>query len=347
MQSVMGLPANPSSVHQFGRAARLGVEAARESVAALAGCRTADVVFTSGGTEANNIVLDQYDHVITSVIEHDSIRQVAGVSQIITVDRHGVIELDSVAAALAAIDDAARPRTLISVMAANNETGVLQPIDKIAAMAAEVNVAVHSDMVQIYGKRHLDFTQSQISYASISAHKIGGPTGVGAVLVRPGSRLTSLLRGGGQEQGRRAGTENLIGIAGFGAAAADAFADIGHYVTMSQWRDDFEAQMIETLTGVQIFGVDAARLGNTSCIAVAGKSAETMVMAFDIADVAVSAGAACSSGKVKASHVLQAMGAGGKAGEAIRISGGWKTGKQDFEKLADVFRRLYKQSAKE
>jgi cysteine desulfurase len=164
------------------------------------------------------------------------------------------------------------------------------------------------------------------------------------LIVRPGSRLTSLLRGGGQEQGRRAGTENFIGIAGFGAAAAEAFGDIGHFVKMAGWRDAFESRVRAERTGVRVFGAAAPRLGNTSCIALAGKSAETMVMAFDIAGVAVSAGAACSSGKVKASHVLAAMGAGPQASEAIRISGGWASGKQDFEKLADVFLRLYKQA---
>ena len=203
MLNAMGPPANPSSVHRFGRNARLLVESARESVAMLAGAGPADVVFTSGGTESNNLVLAQYDYVITSAVEHDSVRQAHDHCEIIDVDENGVIDLDQLATKLAVIDDALKPNTIISVMAANNETGVLQPIDQIAEMAKSANLLFHSDMVQVFGKSHLDFTNSEISYASISAHKIGGPAGVGALLVRPGCRLASLLRGGGQEQGRR------------------------------------------------------------------------------------------------------------------------------------------------
>ena len=197
-----------------------------------------NVVFTSGGTESNNLVLAQYDYVITSAIEHDSVRHAHDRCQMIAVDENGIIDLNQLAATLSMIDDTVKPDTIISVMAANNETGVLQPIEKIAEMACSSNLAFHSDMVQVFGKKHLDFTNSEISYASFSAHKIGGPTGVGALLVRPGCRLASLLRGGGQEQGRRSGTENLIGIAGFGAAAADALGDIGHYNKMAEWRDE-------------------------------------------------------------------------------------------------------------
>ena len=345
MLGVMGPPANPSSVHGYGRNARLMVESARESVASLAGCRPENVVFTSGGTESNNLVLAQFDHVITSAIEHDSVRYAHDRCHLIAVDENGVIDLDQLAAKLSMIDDAIKPNTIISVMAANNETGVLQPIEQIAEMARNSNMAFHSDMVQVFGKNYLDFTNSEISYASLSAHKIGGPAGVGALLVRPGCRLASLLRGGGQELGRRSGTENLIGIAGFGAAAADALGDIDHFNRMAAWRNDFEARVLDERDGIAVFGKSVPRLGNTSCIAAAGKAAEAMVIAFDLAGVAISAGSACSSGKVKPSHVLEAMGAGERAGEAIRISGGWATVKSDFETLADVFLQLYKQSA--
>ena len=345
MQDAMGPPANPSSVHGFGRNARLIVETARSAVATLAGCHAADVVFTSGGTEANNLVMAMYDHVITSAIEHDSVRHAHQNCHQIAVDENGVVDLGMLATVISGIDDVAKQRTLISIMAANNETGVIQPIDDIAEMAESANIVLHSDMVQIFGKRHINFSASKISYASLSAHKIGGPSGVGALLVRPGCRLSSLLRGGGQEQGRRAGTENLVGIAGFGGAADDALGDIGHYQIMTKWRDDFERRMLDQRSGIAVFGREAPRLGNTSCIAASGKTAETMVMAFDIAGVALSAGSACSSGKVKPSHVLESMGAGPRAGEAIRISGGWATTKSDFETLADVFLELYKQPA--
>ncbi|MBT6414788.1 cysteine desulfurase family protein [Candidatus Puniceispirillum sp.] len=342
MHKAMGAPANPSSVHSFGRSARLTVEAARESVALLAGSRAADVVFTSGGTESNNLALAGFDHVVMSAIEHDSVRASALNASIINVTPDGIIDLDHARDVLAGLPDEQRPKTILSVMAANNETGVIQPLAELAALAHENNIAVHSDMVQLLGKDHFNFAALDLDYASLSAHKIGGPTGVGALLVKPGNALTSLLRGGGQEQGRRSGTENFIGIAGFGAAATAAFGDVAHYDAMSKWRNQFENVMRKTVSGAHVFGHQALRLGNTSCLAIAGKSAETMVMALDIAGVAISAGSACSSGKVKSSHVLAAMKAGDLAGQAVRISGGWQTKQTDFERLADVFLELYK-----
>ena len=219
MQLAMGPPSNPSSVHGYGRAARMIVEEARAEIAMLAGCRGADLVFTSGGTEANNLALSMFDTIITSAVEHDSVMQAAPDAKRIPVDSEGRVDLAALGEMLDSLDDAARPRTLVSVMTANNETGVIQPVDEIVALAKSAGVAVHSDMVQALGKQHLDFAGSGLDFASLSAHKIGGPAGVGALLVRPGRAMTSLLRGGGQEQGRRSGTENVIGIAGFGGAA--------------------------------------------------------------------------------------------------------------------------------
>ena len=340
MQAAMGPPANPSSVHGYGRAARMIVEEARAEIASLAGARPADLVFTSGGTEANNLALSAFDRVITSAVEHDSVMQAAPDAGRIPVDRHGCVDLDALRGMLASLDDRTRPRTLVSVMMANNETGVIQPIDAIVEIAREAGVAVHSDMVQMLGKRHLDFAGSGLDFASLSAHKIGGPTGVGALLVRPGRAMTSLLRGGGQEQGRRSGTENVIGIAGFGAAAKAAFNDVSHYREMAGWRDAFEAQLGARRGDVTLFGSGVDRIGNTSCLAVGERSAETMVMALDLAGVAISAGAACSSGKVHESHVLKAMKAGAHASCAIRISGGWNSCSSDFERLAEVLAAL-------
>ena len=343
MREAMGPPSNPSSVHGFGRAARLRVEDARMAVAGLAGCRASDVVFTSGGTEANNLVLGHYRHIITSNIEHDSVRAAHANMSFVRVLPDGRVDCDDLRQRVMRVSSAERATTLISIMAANNETGVLQPLDDIAQIAAEAGVMLHSDLVQLFGKHCVDFSGSGIGYASLSAHKIGGPTGVGALLVKPGCALSSLLKGGGQEQGRRSGTENFIGIAGFGAAANAAAGDITHYAQMAGWRDAFEEFVISALPSARIFGKSVQRLGNTSCIAAGSKTAETMVMAFDIAGVAVSAGAACSSGKVQSSHVLNAMGAGEEAARAIRVSGGWATKKADFETVADVFVRLYKQ----
>ena len=344
MQEGMGPPANPSSVHGFGRAAKLKVENARIAVAGLAGCQTSDIVFTSGGTEANNLVLGQFRRIITTKIEHESVRAAHANLSFVKVLPDGRVDCDDLRSRVAAIPEAERATSLISIMAANNETGVLQPLDDIAEIAEQEGIILHSDMVQFFGKHSMNFSTSGIGYASLSAHKIGGPAGVGALLVRPGCALSSLLKGGGQEQGRRSGTENLIGIIGFGAAANAAISDCSHYIEMANWRDAFEERVMSALPSVQIFGKSAPRLGNTSCIAAGLKNAETMVMAFDIAGIAVSAGAACSSGKVQRSHVLQAMGAGDAAMRAIRVSGGWATKRVDFETVADVFIRLYKQT---
>ena len=340
MQEAMGPPANPSSVHGYGRAARMLVEAARSEIAMLAGCRPADLVFTSGGTEANNLALSMFDHVITSAVEHDSVLRAAPDAQVIGVDSEGRIDLDSLRDSLAGLADDARPRTLVSVMMANNETGVVQPVEDVIQIAHKAGVSVHSDMVQMLGKQYLDFSGSGLDFASLSAHKIGGPTGVGALLVRPGRAMTSLLRGGGQEQGRRSGTENVIGIAGFGGAAKAAFDDIAHYRQMAGWRDAMEARLLAARTDITLFGAGAGRIGNTCCLAVGERSSETMVMALDLAGVAVSAGSACSSGKVHESHVLKAMKAGQNASRAIRISGGWNSDQADFERLAEVLAAL-------
>ncbi len=336
MTAVMGPPVNPSSIHGYGRAARMVVEEARAEIAMLAGSRPTDLVFTSGGTEANNLALSAFDRVITSAVEHDSVMQAAPDARRIPVDHQGCVDPEVLRQMLAEIDEASRPRTLVSVMMANNETGVIQPMDAIVEIAREAGVAVHSDMVQMFGKQHLDFARSGLDFASLSAHKIGGPTGIGALLVRPGRAMTSLLRGGGQEQGRRSGTENVIGIAGFGAAAKAAFDDIPHYREMAGWRDAMESRIGATRGDVTLFGAETDRIGNTSCLALGERSAETMVMALDLAGVAVSAGAACSSGKIHESHVLKAMKAGPHAGRAIRVSGGWNSSKPDFEKLAEV-----------
>ena len=344
MREAMGPPANPSSVHEFGRAARLQVEDARRAVAELAGCRASDVVFTSGGTEANNLVLSQFQRIITTQIEHDSVRAGHANISFVEVLPDGRVDCDDLRRHVMAVPATERATSLISIMAANNETGVLQPLDDIAQIAAEAGIMLHSDMVQVFGKNSMNFSASGIGYVSLSAHKIGGPAGVGALLVKQGCALSSLLKGGGQEQGRRSGTENLIGIAGFGAAATATSGDSAHYAEMAGWRDAFEARVMSALPSAQIFGKSVPRLGNTSCVAAGPKAAETMVMAFDIAGIAVSAGAACSSGKVQRSHVLQAMGAGDAATRAIRVSGGWATKKDDFETVADVFVRLYKQA---
>ena len=304
------------------------------------GAAAQDVVFTSGGTEANNLALSGFSHVITSAIEHDSVLRAAPQASLLPVTDDGLVDLAAFKQMVSLLPVDQRDQTIVSVMAANNETGVIQPLEGIVDVARGAGLATHSDMVQMLGKTHIDLPALGLDFASFSAHKIGGPTGVGALFVRPGMRLTSLLRGGGQEQGRRSGTENILGITGFGAAATAAFGDVAHFRDMAGWRDTFEAEVAAAHPDVALFGAAAPRLGNISCLAVGGKSSETLVMALDIAGVAVSAGSACSSGKVTASHVLTAMGAGEKAAQAIRVSGGWKTRKEDFERLAQVLAGL-------
>tara|TARA_B100000575_G_scaffold288266_1_gene288009 strand:+ start:240 stop:1334 length:1095 start_codon:yes stop_codon:yes gene_type:complete len=336
IQQAMGPPANPSSVHSFGRQARLHVEDARQALSVLVGCQTQDVVFTSGGTEANNLALSGFSNVITSAIEHDSILKAAPQASLLPVTGDGVVDLAVLKQIVTMLPANQREKTIVSVMAANNETGVIQPLAEIVEIARDGGLATHSDMVQMLGKAHIDLATLDLDFVSFSAHKIGGPSGIGALIVRSGMSLTSLLRGGGQEQGRRSGTENLLGITGFGAAAVAAFGDVAHHRQMAGWRDDFEVSIGAARPDVVLFGTGMPRLGNTSCFAIAGKASETLVMALDIAGFAVSAGSACSSGKVTASHVLTAMGAGEKAAQAIRVSGGWQTRKEDFDRLAQV-----------
>jgi cysteine desulfurase len=335
---------NASSVHAPGRAARRRIEDARERVAALVGAAPANVVFTSGGTEANALALTGSDatRLLVSAVEHDSVLRNAPGATPIPVDRNGVVDL-------AALDRLlAEPRgetCLVSLMLANNETGVIQPVAEAAAIARAHGARMHCDAVQAAGKIAVDIAVLGVDMLTLSAHKIGGPQGVGALVLRDGMTLAPLLKGGGQERGRRAGTENLPGIAGFGAAAAAALADLaaGAPARIAALRDGLEAALAApaAIQGAVIHGAGAARLPNTSCIGLPGRSAETQVMALDLAGVAVSSGAACSSGKVRASHVLGAMGlSAADAGCAIRVSFGWASTQDDVDRFVAAWGAL-------
>lgn len=339
--AALGVVGNPSSVHGPGRAARRIVEDAREQVAALASVSPAAVIFTSGGTEANALALcgSWPRRVLASAVEHASVLDAAAGAERIPVDRHGVVVVDALEAMLAANDAPA----VISVMLANNETGAIQPVATIAEVAARYGALVHCDAVQAAGKVPLDPTALGVHLLSLSAHKLGGPTGVGALIVND-AMLTPLLRGGGQERRRRAGTENVAGIAGFGAAAAavgGAGAVKAATVPMKALRMRLEARLIAASPVVRIIAADVERLANTVCVLTPGVSAETLVMALDLAGAAVSAGSACSSGKVTSSHVLRAMGFGEDlAGQAVRISMGWTTTEQDVDDFVTVWRDI-------
>lgn len=328
---------NPSSVHHVGRAARGRLEVARRSVATLVGALPAEVVFTSGGTEANTLALvgARRQRVMVSAVEHDSVLKAADGVETVPVDRSGVVDLSVLERML----HQSQEPTLVSVMFANNETGVLQPIAEVARIARRAGALVHCDAVQGVGKANVDLHGLGVDYLSLSAHKFGGPTGIGALVVRDGAPLLPDRRGGGQERYRRAGTENVAGIAGFGVAAEEAKRSL---LDVGPLRDRLESELLRIGPGAVVQGVDALRLGNTSCISMPGVKAETQVMALDLAGVCVSAGAACSSGKVGRSGVLEAMGvSAAQAATAIRVSLGWNTTSGDIERLIAAWRDLY------
>jgi len=330
---------NPSSVHAYGRKARALVEAARRDVAACVGAAPEQVIFTSGATEANAIALRRCGRarVLVSAVEHASVLNAVPVVDIIPVGADGVVDLDRLGAMLADGGDDA----VVSVMLANNETGVLQPLDAVAAIAREAGALVHCDAVQGPGRVPVDMAALGADLLSLSAHKMGGPKGCGALVARDIGLLVAETQGGGQERGLRGGTENLTGIAGFGAAARETAATLDHMADIGRLRDAMEARIRALAADAVIFGVDAPRLPNTSCIALPGVTSEAQVMALDLAGVAVSAGSACSSGKITPSHVLTAMGApAALAGSAIRVSLGPATTEGDIETFLAAWARL-------
>jgi cysteine desulfurase len=341
MTEVMGPPSNPSSVHSYGQAARHHIEEARRNLAALINARPEEVIFTSGGTEANAMALmRKVPQVITTAIEHLSVLDNAPDAVRIPADKNGVVNLEALASASAAAPEG----SLISVMMANNETGVIQPVDEVVRIAGAGGHLVHCDAVQALGKTGLDFAASNLDLMTLSAHKIGGPTGAGALVQREGLESFPRSLGGGQEKNRRPGTENLAGIAGFGAAARTAAEDDGGHLDMLQSAHRrLEAVLLKAAPDAEVFGAAAERLPNTTNVTMPGRGAEMQVMAFDLEGIALSAGSACSSGKVKSSHVLEAMDPGADIASAVRISSGWTTRPGDFDRLAEIWIKLYKQ----
>jgi cysteine desulfurase len=336
---------NPSSVHAEGRRARAIIDTAREQVAALVGAKPSEVVFTSGATEANNCVMaGGWKAICVSAIEHDSVLAPARASgaKVIALPAttDGVVELQSVAKQLshAGADGA---RALLSVMMANNETGVIQPIAEAADLAREHGLSLHVDAVQGPGRLPVDFAALGADTLVVSAHKLGGPRGVGALIVRDGVNLPALVKGGGQERRRRGGTENVAGIAGFGAAAVEAARAVDAAARMAALRDKLESGVMAATPNAVIIGRSAPRIANTSCIAVPGKPAETLVIRLDLAGIAVSAGAACTSGKVGANSVLEAMGLGSDiARSSVRVSLGLETNDDDIAAFLATWEKI-------
>src|SRR3984893_7010085 len=324
MVAAMDTCGNPSSVHAEGRAVRAIVERAREEVAQLVNAKPSEVAFTSGATEANNWVMAAgWDEICVSAIEHDSVLVPARASGArlasLPVSRSGIVDLEAAMGTLARARERSA-RVLASLMMANNETGIIQPVAEVAAEARRLGAVLHVDAVQAPGRLNIDFAPLVVDAMVLSAHKLGGPRGVGALIVRDGVALTPFIKGGGQERRRRGGKENVTGIAGVGAAAAALKRDTHAVARISRLRDMLEDGVVRLTPAAVIVGREAPQEGHTACIALPGKPAETLVIKLDLDGIAVSAGAACFSGKVKASHVLEAMGLGPDlAGSAIRV----------------------------
>ncbi|MEM9320846.1 MAG: cysteine desulfurase family protein [Pseudomonadota bacterium] len=332
MLAAMDVLGNPSSIHAEGRAAKALIERARSQIADAFDIGDADVVFTSGATEAAALALAEYSdpqagdgaprRLVSSDIEHDCVRVWSKeLATHLQPNRSG--QIDSVQAAkLAVAPDA---RAILAVQAANSETGVLQSVEKFAGAldGTSPRPLLFTDAVQIAGKIPWSFEKSRADMAILSAHKMGGPKGIGALILRRGIDLAAQIKGGGQEMGRRSGTENLIGIAGFGAAAAQSIRDLddGLWDRVAELRKILEKEVEARARDTILVGKDASRLPNTSCLMVPGWKGETQVMQMDLAGFAISAGSACSSGKVKSSAALRALGfSDSEAGSAIRVS---------------------------
>lgn len=345
---------NPSSAHRFGQRASQAIEGARESVAALVGARASEIVFTSGGTEADNTAIFGVVghalrkqgksagaplHLITTAIEHDAILNACralegrGVSvTYVPAGRDGIVSLEAIRAAI-------RPETvLISVMHANNEIGTLQPVEEIGAVASQADIFFHTDAVQSAGKVPIDVNRLGLDLLSLSAHKFGGPKGAGALFIKRGVEIDSLLYGGQNERGRRAGTENVAAIAGLGKACELVRADLAEAsARISQLRDRLENGLLARVPGARVNGDSARRVPNTSNLMFPGAESESLIIALDLAGLACSAGAACSSGAVEPSHVLTAVGLSPEeARTSIRLSLGRTTTREEIDSALEL-----------
>ena len=335
MQAAMEIDGNASSIHAEGRKARKHMDDSRDKLAFHLGCLAPMLTFTSGGTEANNMALRgvAVERILISAVEHPSVRAAAAASgkpvETIPVDNFGRVDLNALEKMLNG------PKALVSVMFANNETGVIQPIQDIVALASKAGALTHVDAVQAFGKIKVNFGLLGCDMMTVGAHKVGGPTGIGALIIRDGLVVEPLLHGGGQELRRRPGTENVIGMAGFAA--------LTHCAEINMQK--FTSEIEQALEGCVIFGQGAERLNNTIYFGCAGMRAETLLMNFDLEGIAVSSGSACSSGKVAHSSVLQAMGVAPEiSAAAIRVSLGWNTRVENIHNFIAVWRKLNQRS---
>ncbi|MBI3704495.1 MAG: cysteine desulfurase [Rhizobiales bacterium] len=343
MVAALGQTGNASSVHGEGRTARRLIEDARAQVAHLVGADAKDVTFASGATEANMLALHPAmgDRLFVSAVEHPSVRSggrfPAEKIEELPVDGAGSVDLHALSNAVARAE-----RPFVSIMLANNETGVIEPIVQIAQIVHTANGVLHVDAVQGPGRIDCDLKTLGADLLSISAHKLGGPQGVGALIRRGYIQIEPLIRGGGQERGLRAGTENVAGIAGFGAACAALAANWRHEaIRMAALRDRIETGIKALVPRAVIFGQNAPRLPNTTLFSIPGIKAETAIIAFDLNGIALSSGSACSSGKVQTSHVLAAMGVEPElARGALRISLGCSTTDAEVDNLLNALTKV-------
>jgi len=342
MTKIMGDAGNASSTHHAGRAASMLVEKAREQMAAAINTRPAQIIFTSCATESINTILKTFrgERILSSSVEHAAVLDCGQAEmEIIPVDDSGIIQID-------ALEDALRrdPKpALVNIMMVNNETGVIQPIKDIAKIVHQYDALLHVDAVQALGKILVDFQDTGADYMSFSAHKIGGPQGVGCFAFAAQKPIRPLLVGGKQEKRQRAGTTNVAGVAGMGLAAEMAVANMGIYDNLAIWRDDVETRLQSQIDGLYVNGADAPRVGNTISLTCPDITNTVQMMNLDLEKICVSQGSACSSGVTKPSHVLLAMGLSeDDALATLRISMGWNTTQKDIESFIDSYSKIIK-----
>lgn len=331
---------NASSIHTHGRTVRSLLETARSRVAGFFAVRPSQVVFTSGATEANNMLMKGFrGRIITSMIEHDSILEASKSAQRCRVDSQGLVDLGHLEDLLQTSDEPA----LVSIMAANNETGVIQPMAEVVALCRRYGARVHSDVVQAIGKTDLGWAGLKLDFISLSGHKIGALQGIGALVINEHVPIRPLVCGGGQERYYRSGTENVTGIVSLGTAIEACRSQ--NWLGIERLRNYLEEQLLQACPELTVFADKVARLPNTTCFATPGITSHTQVMHFDLMGISVSAGSACSSGKVKVSHVLEAMGATKPIlGNSLRVSLGQTTTEQDINRFIDTWRRLFERA---
>ncbi|MDG1708420.1 MAG: cysteine desulfurase family protein [Emcibacteraceae bacterium] len=344
MTEVMMEGGNPSSVHALGRKAKSRLENARAEITKAIGCRPQMVIFTSGGTEANNMAIlnSGKSLLITTNAEHDSVnsasKRFSGKVDVLNIDDAGAINLSELKEKLSLNGEEA----IVSILFANNETGIIQDIEAISKLTREAGALLHIDAIQAFGKIAIDFMALGVDMMSLSSHKIGGPQGVGALIAREKLPIKSSILGGGQEFGRRGGTENIAGIAGFGLAASMVDDGLKKMTELEQWRNYAEIKIADHTSNAKFIGKGHLRLPNVSTIYMPNVLSETQVMNFDLANICISAGSACSSGKVKASHVVMAMTNDEDiASSTIRMSLGWNSKKSEIDAFIENWIKQY------